>query len=225
MGVRTATEMFENLKFEPHHHDLRTSKRTRTPRSILGGVLVLVLLVIGVGGIYAFQQKRGPFADTPTTLSPAATLAPSIDRTADWLSYRNVLYGYALRYPPDWRVQECESVNASVVAFGPNGDLAQCDTGKANAPVTIGAEKESVPLGRHIQEALGGLMNASNTLVTIDTHAANRIQGTATQGGDTVIVVLLPYRDLLFRISYRGPSEGPEKDQFELMLSTFDLTR
>jgi hypothetical protein len=51
------------------------------------------------------------------------TAVPTPDLTADWHVYTNFLYGYTIKYPPDWVVQDLgilEPQVPSFVVFNPN---------------------------------------------------------------------------------------------------------
>ncbi|MEQ4303656.1 hypothetical protein ABNF97_20130 [Plantactinospora sp. B6F1] len=45
----------------------------------------------------------------PASPDAAPVAIPTPDPTADWTPYRSTRHGYALRHPPDWLVEECET--------------------------------------------------------------------------------------------------------------------
>lgn len=61
-------------------------------------VIIIVLAVILVGGVLAYQYWWAPEEPGPAaTISPTPT--PTPDETADWKIYRNEEYGFEIKYP------------------------------------------------------------------------------------------------------------------------------
>ena len=76
---------------------------------ILLSVLVLFLLFAFVG-FYSLTPSRQIISEepvvTPTPVSSLTTATPTPDLTADWQVYTSRQYGYSIKYPLDWRLDE-----------------------------------------------------------------------------------------------------------------------
>lgn len=73
-------------------------------KEIVLGVLVLLLLPGIMFGAMYFGKKKND-SSFPVTLPPAPTLKPTqmpVDETANWKTYVNQEYGYAVKYPSLW---------------------------------------------------------------------------------------------------------------------------
>lgn len=87
--------------------------------------IVIILIVIGVlvvgGGVYWYFVRNKPVACTQeakqcpdgsyvSRIGPNCEFAPcpeaKTDETADWQTYRNKEWGYELKYPQNWNVEE-----------------------------------------------------------------------------------------------------------------------
>lgn len=76
------------------------------------GILVVVLVaVIAGGGILAYQYLWQSEPETPP-------VQPPTDETANWLTYKNEYYGYEIKYPQDWGVDETVQEAVALFEFG-----------------------------------------------------------------------------------------------------------
>ena len=92
-------------------------------------LIVLILVLLGVGGIYAYKNF---FVKTPEpTPTPISTPEVTPDPTADWKTYTNNKRGYSMRYPTDWTTKEVSEERPQfgdkveyVVFYSPTKDYA-----------------------------------------------------------------------------------------------------
>lgn len=54
--------------------------------------------------------------NTPTPI-PVMTATPTIDPTAGWLTYSNTAYGYSIKYPTDWNIQNLSPLEPRVPSY------------------------------------------------------------------------------------------------------------
>ncbi len=73
-------------------------------------VLVLVIfLVVGVIGYFAFVKKSAPTAQQTPTPVQTETVSPTPipeDGTVNWKTYSNSKYNFSLKYPDGWAIEE-----------------------------------------------------------------------------------------------------------------------
>ncbi|MDO8551463.1 MAG: PsbP-related protein [bacterium] len=79
-------------------------------------LILFILVAVGIGGWYFLNQSS--FKSLITTTTPT----PTHDPTANWKTYTNTKYGYSIKYPKDWDVQEFPAVDAylEVTSFNPD---------------------------------------------------------------------------------------------------------
>ena len=63
--------------------------------------LLFVGLLLGVGGVLAYQKLPNVKQETPVP-SPTSWATP--DPTADWITYTNSKYNYSFKYPAGWSI-------------------------------------------------------------------------------------------------------------------------
>jgi hypothetical protein len=58
-------------------------------------------------------------ATPSSTISPTSTPtdAPTINPLAGWYTYTNSQYGYTIKYPPDWRVQDLGALEPKIPSY------------------------------------------------------------------------------------------------------------
>jgi len=85
---------------------------TKKPWLIIG-LTVLVLLLLGTTGLFAYQNyqlkkkvSREPFPSPTPTASTTASLTPTIDPTTEWQSYNNGEYKFSFKYPDDYYLHD-----------------------------------------------------------------------------------------------------------------------
>lgn len=78
------------------------------------GIILIVMVIIG-GGIWYFVQsaedKVGTIDEnstikTATSSARTATSSAAKDETADWKIYTNSTYGFSIKYPSDYTIEE-----------------------------------------------------------------------------------------------------------------------
>ena len=72
----------------------------------LGSFLGVLVLVGAVFGVYKYVQNQIPLEESTPTPLPAEVSTEEGDPTADWQTYTNTEYGYLIKYPSDWKIEE-----------------------------------------------------------------------------------------------------------------------
>ncbi|MCK4465705.1 MAG: hypothetical protein KAU83_08335, partial [Bacteroidales bacterium] len=86
--------------------------------SLLGIIIVIVIAVVAIGGVLAYQYLWVPEESEPMViLEPIST---PTDETADWKTYRNEEYGFEIRYPDDIKLDEKTPTHIRFDVYGDN---------------------------------------------------------------------------------------------------------
>lgn len=104
------------------------------PWLIIGITIVATGLVVG-GGVYgamskrlasertALEQKMSDLENQVTQLQVTVNAKSEVD-TSDWKIYRNVAYGYEMKYPNDWTGGEDDVNTNNATIYYSTGDIA-----------------------------------------------------------------------------------------------------
>ena len=119
---------------QPPINPVPVSKKTN---HWLIAIIIFVLIFI-VGGVYALALQSQRQVPQPIVSPPPISPTP-IDETANWKIYRNEEFGFELKYPPGWKLEDdnhsvfpgfkIQSPQNSSLAFYPKG----WDIGLGNA--------------------------------------------------------------------------------------------
>ncbi len=96
---------------------LMTQKGLPVRQAGLAPILIVVLIIVALGGylIYAnysnnqttITPSSTPSAINPTPISSAASPVPNgSGKSANWKTYTNRMFGYSLKYPQNWLLNE-----------------------------------------------------------------------------------------------------------------------
>lgn len=117
-----------------------------TPRGFIVPILlVIIALVFASGGAYVYTQNKqaNPLVSENTSLPMATSTTQTSDQTtsvtqipdsqiAGWKTYTNTDYGFEVKYPSTWEVQDYKKDSSlpspDTVGFAPQnlGDFPQC---------------------------------------------------------------------------------------------------
>jgi len=92
------------------------------PQKQLGlAPIEIILIIVGVliicgGGYYLFTQKLTQSQQSISTPQPTTQ-----DETADWQIYRNEKYGFEIKYPNDWQLEDLSNESISYCNITING--------------------------------------------------------------------------------------------------------
>ncbi len=97
--------------------------------------VILGLVIVGLLGFAFWQNFMQPKTETAkkdssSVITPAVTTPVVTDPMADWKTYTNAQYGFSIKYPADWTVQEAPTENGNsfpsplpdILAKSPSGD-------------------------------------------------------------------------------------------------------
>ena len=83
-------------------------------------LVVMVVILLGTVGYFAFVKKFAPVAQQPTptptqttnpTKTPVSTTPTQKNETTDWKTYKNGQYGFEFKYPPNSTVEPRQDLN------------------------------------------------------------------------------------------------------------------
>lgn len=111
---------------------------------LLGVVIGILTAGVGFGGYFFLSRSRSSAVQTPSLVTAQPPLI--VDPTANWKLYTNTTYGYSIKYPSTWNLQNSAGRNPDltnqqlaqetyVSAFDPN--VPHINPGDARREVSI----------------------------------------------------------------------------------------
>ncbi|PIT89225.1 MAG: hypothetical protein COU27_01445 [Candidatus Levybacteria bacterium CG10_big_fil_rev_8_21_14_0_10_36_7] len=94
-------------------------KPSAIPKILMLFVLIIVVMILSSGGTYLTLKSKitpTPTPPVPITEISSPTLSPDLyteetrSATANWQTYTNRKYGYSIKYPNDWKIQEKDNL-------------------------------------------------------------------------------------------------------------------
>ena len=89
-------------------------------------LVIVIVLVIGAVGYFAFIKRSSPIAQQPTPSQANNTVSPAQiqqNETATWKDYKSN-FGYTIKYPTDWQYKVLSS---DIVCFGKEVKIVEQD--------------------------------------------------------------------------------------------------
>jgi hypothetical protein len=214
-------------------------------------LVVVIVILIGVVGYFAFVKKSEPVAQQSTPTPTQATNAPKsnptptptpADPTANWKVYSNTRYAYTIKYPTDWFVDTTYSEN-DFTQRGPveDNEFIGGDTGFSNYPNASGYNMENPAPSDLYSVGLMIYRVASNISydqfisskhfgydkkesISINGISAVRLTGVSTDHpvGFTVVNTLVKVGNKMFVFNYSGnPIPQQIKDTANKLINSF----
>ena len=72
--------------------------------------MVVLLVVIAVGGYFVIQQYKTSIEEPVIFTDDAGDRKVIGDETTNWQTYRNVGFGFEVKYPNDWALEVIDSI-------------------------------------------------------------------------------------------------------------------
>ena len=92
-------------------------------------VTIIVVILVGTVGYFIFIKKSEPITQQPTT---AQTTASNSGK-----AYQNNQYGFEVKHPEGWAIDESGKLGTVVIFFNPVVDQSQSQTFQANINILI----------------------------------------------------------------------------------------
>lgn len=132
-------------------------------------ILIVILIALAVGGYFIFNNYSQSRTKAPTPTSLDETVYTEDTRSADWKTYSNTEYKYAVNYPVTWSVREFPD-HKTGATFKPPGSEEEVIT--IDAMGQVWDERGAIPFEEYVktagmQEIQGYLsLNSSEEVVT-----------------------------------------------------------
>lgn len=180
----------------------------------LAPILIVILIALAIGGYLIYQKQTKPVSVSQpvTQSSPSSAVSPvpnGTGETTNWKTYTNKEYGYYLKYPSSWIINE-EATKSPVfskikINLNESSDIPSftITVGKQNSLIKKGLNKTTlgdVPATSSINGAVGGIFNE-----TISTSRDNY--------------------DYILELGYTSHEDEWEQDLLQKILSTFKFTQ
>ncbi|MDI6883161.1 MAG: PsbP-related protein [Patescibacteria group bacterium] len=202
--------------------------------TIQNWIIMIVIVLLIAGGIFAWQYWRAP----KEVKAPEEEITPPVvseekkekeevpeEETANWKTYRNEKYGFEVKYPKEWIIEEKGSMGKDPISGEDLGNLETLHIGIA--PVDLNLKtiidiwntsfysfdqlKEPSPIAFDIKEKEifidGGEAKEVSYKVVSDMYGEAQLKMYVISKGET--------KDLVFRIS------SCEPELCDQILSTF----
>lgn len=201
-------------------------------------LVVVVVILVGAVGYFAFVKKSEPIAQQPTS-TPTPTSADSI---ANWKAYSNTRYAYTIKYPTNWFMNTTYSEN-DFTQRGQveNNEFIGGDTGFSNYPNASGYNIENPAPSDLYSVSLMVYRMASNLSydqfisskhfgydkkenISINGISAVRLTGVTTDlpVGVTVVNTLVKAGNKMFVFNYSGNTIPQQiKDTANKLINSF----
>lgn len=182
--------------------------------------IVLVIVMIGLIS-YVLAAKTKPTSQSPT-ISPSLTQpSPTIDPTANWETYVNPVYGYSVKYPPDWtNANYCQGCTNADPVNHKVGRFFNIDGTNKTAIVL-----EIIPTTSTTYEIQTNIIkNYSWSNKIVENIYIDGSPGMKMLGNDTVNLKKAAALFQREQYIYKLQTWGNQVDEFDKILSTFKFT-
>lgn len=190
-----------NIPPSPEWNPEGEKKKTSIFKWLLVG-LVVVILAAGGFFYYIYIYKKGQPTTTTTTTS---------DETSTWKTHKNTTYGYSLKYPADWQVDEKDVAD---VKFSKKSKDATLGTDKILFEVKSGVAEENTKLADWVKDEL-----KDTPFTSSDSLLGGKVAVTITNTSDDTQQIFLIADNTKYRLLQ---AEGT-KEEFIQIAKTFKL--
>ncbi len=189
---------------------------------------VIVVMLVGVVGYFAFVKKSTPIAQqtptpTPTQTQKPVSPMPTPDKTANWKTYTNAQYGFEFKYPTGWVANEYSKLGWSL-------DLHEATNSKNSVLITEAGLTNFVSQGSAEKNAEYMNKNKPDGFTEIPIGGGEGFYGTISRdlGGLPEADAYLVGKDHIFLMiigQYGDKSLAQSESFLNQILSTFKFTK
>lgn len=96
-------------------------------KSLLTGIVIGALIVVGLGAAYYFGKQSTTFDSNPLNVNQVNNIKSPEPKseTSDWETYTNSTFHYSIKYPNDWKLVSAETTDTDVTFSGPSAENAK----------------------------------------------------------------------------------------------------
>lgn len=222
--MRIENQNTQQIEQNPVPQPMRAPKNPKTNYVMIGGLLLTCFVIFSLGGYYLGKQStssqqhvttiqsQATPPETPKTSIPTTQNTPS-QKTLDWKTYTSSNYGFTLKYPKDYQIEE--RVDGFFVITAPGDSAPQ-------GGISIDARQQG------IYETFEKAKNWINTNLTISQTSQRGnwalFIGTGKEGMIKNIEfkhAISPYKN--GAISVEAMNNSPYKDIFEDVVGSFQF--
>jgi len=180
----------------------------------LGAFVGILILAGAVFGIYKYAQKQIPLEPTEGPTPEIAT--PTPDPIVDWKTYTNTKYGYSIKYPQEWFIEEKEDLTK---IYNRDPNIHKFERIREISSGVFDYSIEDFIFDVDVVENVTREPNLAQKN-SIDIGGMSGIRGILTGGeGEKILMAYLVKNNKTYNF-YGRPADSNNKDIFNLILST-----
>ena len=204
-------------------------------------LVVVIVMLVGAVGYFAFVKKSEPVAQQPTPTptqvtntpksSPTPTTTPA-DPTANWKTYTNTQHGIEFKYPNNWEIDAADTNKGQADSFLDVHLTNYKVADRADCSKFIGMEIQAFhPIEGSFdtfvksQVNTGGMGPSGNlTPIIIGGHTAYKVDNSGWDGGCGGPGYFIKASSTKYMYIFSGRGKETDQKIIDQILATFKFT-